>query len=64
MSLLMSVHTHADIPIRLYSSQEAALADKDNWKRAEMDAPSRFIGFRLVGFNDGVPSMSDLLVET
>ena len=61
MSLLMSVHTLDEMPIRLYSSQEAALADRDNWKRVDTDDPSRFIGFRLITFHDGVPDSKSYL---
>jgi hypothetical protein len=42
MCLLQSVHTMDDVPVRLYESQEAALADRGNWRRADAGAASRF----------------------
>ena len=59
MSLLVSVHRFDDVPVCLYPSREAALADKDNWTRA--DQGTEFLGFKLIDFKDGVPSPSDLI---
>ena len=61
MSLLMSVHIRDEIPIRLYSSQEAAFADREHWQRASTEAASTFIGFRLITFLDGIPDIRSYL---
>jgi hypothetical protein len=66
MVLLLSVQTLHDVPVRLYASKEAALADRENWPKASMAGlrASHFIGFRLVAFHDGLPEdTSDLFVE-
>jgi hypothetical protein len=61
MCLLQSVHTMDDVPVRLYESREAALADIANWRRADAGAASKFIGFRLIVFHDGVPDNNSYL---
>jgi hypothetical protein len=49
MYLLVSVHGFNDVPLRLYVSREAALADQLHWKPGSTD--SSFLGFELIGFD-------------
>ena len=50
MYLLVSVHGFNDVPLRLYVSRDAALADQLHWKPGSRD--SLFLGFQLIGFDD------------
>jgi hypothetical protein len=50
MYLLVSVHGFNDVPLRLYVSREAALADQLHWRPGSTD--SSFLGFQLIGFDD------------
>jgi hypothetical protein len=49
MYLLVSVHEFNDVPLRLYVSREATLADQLHWKPGSTD--SSFLRFELIGFN-------------
>jgi len=51
-TLLLSVHTFDDVPVRLYNSQAEAMADRAHWVA---ERPSEHVGFRLVGFDGGHP---------